>query len=202
MDRRANKQSNLRNVPRLQPSRRSRFIKQLLCQGQQKSPNRNASSNIGMRQRGDRRVSRRPTCLRCHGEPSPLKSLQTCAHLPPRAHPRGTSASSTISGTGPKNPCYALAPNAPVAQLDRASDYESEGRRFESSRVRKRRKANERWLFCFGVEAVVRYREPERAIRSTTDGRRCAHCQAVRGAAPASARASEPSVSKHRCGPS
>ena len=45
-------------------------------------------------------------------------------------------------------------PYAPVAQLDRASDYESEGRMFESCRVRQDPKANQRWLFCFGVEAI------------------------------------------------
>ena len=36
-----------------------------------------------------------------------------------------------------RRPCIGSAPsNAPVAQLDRASDYESEGRAFESLRVR------------------------------------------------------------------
>src|SRR3954469_5058484 len=53
---------------------------------------------------------------------------------------------------GPKNPCYALAPYAPVAQLDRASDYESEGRKFESSRVRKETKSRREsaFLLCGG----------------------------------------------------
>jgi hypothetical protein len=35
-----------------------------------------------------------------------------------------------------QKPVLCTRPFAPVAQLDRASDYESEGRRFESSRVR------------------------------------------------------------------
>ena len=78
----------------------------------------------------------------CHGRPLPLKSFQSCPHSPPKAY----SPAGTIFPTGPKNPCYDLAPNATVAQLDRASDYESGGRRFESSRVRKERTKGQREL--------------------------------------------------------
>ena len=68
-------------------------------------------------------------------------------HAPPSAYPRPTA----FSPIGSKNPCYALAPYAPVAQLDRASDYESEGRKFESSRVRNEDKRPTRvGLFALG----------------------------------------------------
>ena len=60
------------------------------------------------------------------------RKLFRVAHIllqPPTHRP------TAFSRTTFKNPCY-TPPHAPVAQLDRASDYESGGRRFESSRVR------------------------------------------------------------------
>ena len=95
------------------------------------------------------------TWLGCHGRRLPLQSFQTWPTFTPNAPPAGRPPPGSFSSIGSKNPCYALAPYAPVAQLDRASDYESEGRKFESSRVRKRLKANESWPFCVGVEALV-----------------------------------------------
>ena len=66
------------------------------------------------------------------------------AHIHRQAPTSGPIAFSPI---GSKNPCYALAPYAPVAQLDRASDYESEGRKFESSRVRNENKGQRELAF-------------------------------------------------------
>ena len=77
----------------------------------------------------------------------------------------GRAIACAFSAIGSKNPCYALAPYAPVAQLDRASDYESEGRKFESSRVRNEIKGQRelaflRWGGSVEVERPVGLARP------------------------------------------
>ena len=92
-----------------------------------------------------------------HRKRSDLASLSWCwlrpaifsdlAHIHRQALTHAPVEKAVFSPIGSENPCYALAPYAPVAQLDRASDYESEGRKFESSRVRKEMKGRRESAF-------------------------------------------------------
>src|SRR3546814_12214162 len=69
----------------------------------------------------------------------------------------------------PPTPSMSPPPCAPVAQLDRASDYESEGRAFESLRARqcKPRQVNDLPGFMFfGRECSLSGIQPPRAPRS------------------------------------
>src|SRR3546814_7130757 len=72
----------------------------------------------------------------------------------------------------PPTPSMSPPPCAPVAQLDRASDYESEGRAFESLRARqcKPRQVNDLPGFMFfGRECSLSGTQPPRAPRSRSE---------------------------------